>query len=92
MKMSNMNQFLIVLIFRIGFLQFVQGGELKEYAYQQQTINQVISPKRGKIYDSTGNALAISARVDTVTINPSKIVDSKGNEEKTKALKEKVVI
>ena len=81
---------MLTLVFRIGFLQFVQGGELKEYAYRQQTINQIISPKRGKIYDSTGNALAISARVDTVTINPSKIVDSKGDEEKTKELKEKV--
>ena len=81
---------MLALIFRIGFLQFVQGGELREYAYQQQTINQIISPKRGKIYDSTGKALAISARVDTVTINPSKIKDSKDNEEKTKEIKEKV--
>ena len=81
---------MIILILRIGFLQFIQGGELREYAYQQQTINQVISPKRGKIYDSTGKALAISARVDTVTINPSKIKDSKDDEAKTKELKEKV--
>ena len=81
---------MIVLILRIAFLQFIQGSELREYAYQQQTINQVISPKRGKIYDSTGKALAISARVDTVTINPSRIKDSKDNEEKTKEIKEKV--
>ena len=80
---------IIVLILRLGFLQFVQGNSLKESAYQQQTINQIISPKRGNIYDSTGTkALAISARVDTVTINPSKIVDK--TEEKTKELKEKV--
>lgn len=79
----------LILIIRIGFLQFIQGNSLKELAYQQQTINQIISPKRGNIYDSTGTkALAISARVDTVTINPTKISDS--NEEKTKKLKEKV--
>lgn len=68
---------LAILIFRIGFLQFVEGNSLKEMAYKQQTINQIISPKRGNIYDSTGKSLAISARVDTVTINPSKIADDK---------------
>ena len=66
----------ILLITRIGFLQFAQGNYLKELAYNQQTINQIISPKRGNIYDSTGKALAISAQVDTVTINPSKFIKS----------------
>ena len=80
---------IILLILRIGFLQFIQGNSLRESAYQQQTINQIISPKRGNIYDSTGKSLAISARVDTVTINPSKIVVD-NDEEKTKDLKEKV--
>lgn len=79
----------ILLIIRIGFLQFVQGASLKEIAYKQQTINQIISPKRGNIYDSSGKkALAISAQVDTITINPQKI--SKNNDEDTKAYKEKV--
>ena len=78
----------VLLIVRIGFLQFVQGNSLKEMAYKQQTINQIISPKRGNIYDSTGMALAISAQVDTITINPSKI--SKDNDVDTKDYKEKV--
>lgn len=78
----------LFLIGRIGFLQFVQGNFLKEKAYQQQTINQIISPKRGNIYDSTGKALAIGAQVDTITINPTKIV--KNNEVDTKDYKEKV--
>ena len=80
----------LLLIVRLGFLQFVQGGHLKELAYKQQSINQIISPKRGTIYDSTGTkVLATSASVDTITINPEKIevTDSK---EKTQALKEKV--
>ncbi len=78
----------IFLIGRIGFIQFVQGNFLKEKAYQQQTINQIISPKRGNIYDSTGKALAIGAQVDTITINPTKIV--KKEEADTKDYKEKV--
>lgn len=78
----------VLLIGRIGFLQFVQGNYLKEQAYNQQTINQIISPKRGNIYDSTGKALAISAQVDTITINPKKI--KKNSDEDTKALKEQL--
>ncbi len=62
----------VLLIGRIGFIQFVQGSSLKEAAYNQQAINQIISPKRGNIYDSTGRELAISAQVDTITINPRK--------------------
>ena len=80
---------LAILIGRIGFLQFVQGNYLKELAYNQQSINQIISPKRGAIYDSTGHTLATSASVDTITINPEKIKDSKNNDN-TQALKEKV--
>ncbi len=79
----------LLLIFRIGYLQFVQGSTLKEAAYKQQAINQIISPKRGNIYDSTGKQLAISAQVDTITINPEKI-SKKNDEEGTKELKEKV--
>lgn len=82
----------VLLIGRIGFLQFVQGGYLKELAYNQQSINQIISPKRGTIYDSTGQILATSASVDTITINPNKIKENIKNDnlEKIKQLKEKV--
>jgi len=79
---------IIILIARIAVLQFVDGNHLKELAYNQQTINQIISPKRGNIYDSTGKALAISAQVDTVTINPSKFI--KNTDELTHTLQEKV--
>ena len=77
-----------LLIGRIGFIQFVQGNSLKEMAYQQQTINQIISPKRGNLYDATGKSLAIGAQVDTITINPTKI--EKANDSDTKDYKEKV--
>ena len=60
--------------------------------HRQLTASKTISPKRGTIYDSTGKALAISARVDTVSINPEKFVvkedDGDIDEEKTKKLKE----
>ena len=61
------------LIVRIGIIQFVQGADLKEMAYMQQTLNRNINPKRGTIFDCTEkNILAMSATVETVSINPRK--------------------
>lgn len=83
----------VLLIIRLIFLQFVQGASLKESASRQQTLNKVITPKRGTIYDSTGKTLAISSDVNTVTINPKLIVTKSGDtidEAKTKEKKEKV--
>ena len=85
----------ILLIFRIGWIQFVQGADLTESMYRQLITSKTISPKRGTIYDSTGKALAMSAQVDTVSIDPTRIVvkqedSDEIDEEKTKQLKEKV--
>ena len=67
----------LLLILRLFWIQFINGASLKEKAYRQQTSSTVISPKRGTIYDSNGKALAISEKVDTVSINPSKISEEK---------------
>lgn len=67
---------LIALVIRIGWIQFVEGSDLKKQAYEQQTAIKTLEAKRGTIYDSTGKALAKSADVDTVTVNPSKILYS----------------
>ena len=83
--------FLILLVFligKIGYLQFFQGAYLKDLATKQQTTSRTINAKRGSIYDSTGTALAISADVDTVTINPSMFIKSSSQD--TKQLQEKV--
>ena len=71
---------LILLVIRIGYLQFVQGAELKEAATKNQLSSKTIAAARGTIYDSTGKALAISAEVDTVSINPSQVKYSNGEE------------
>jgi len=63
-----------LLIIRVGFIQFVQGSELKAKAYAQQTLNRKINPKRGTIFDATGKVkLAVSASVETVSVNPTNI-------------------
>ena len=70
-----------LFIGRIGWIQFAMGDSLKQMAAEQQSIDRVINPRRGTIYDSTGkNTLAVSSTVNTITINPGNI--SKENKEK----------
>ena len=72
---------LAILIGRIGYIQIIKGGELSTMAYEQQTLDRSINPKRGTIYDATGkHILAVSSTVETVTVNPGNI--SKENKEK----------
>lgn len=84
---------LITLVVRIGYIQFVQGAWLREREYSQSTAHTLISAKRGTIYDRNGKALAMSAEVDTVSVNPVYLVkkkDGKVDEEQTKELREKL--
>ena len=64
---------LICLITRLGYIQIFQGKELAKLAYQQQTLDRSINPKRGTIYDTNGTELAVSSTVETVTVNPGNI-------------------
>lgn len=66
-----------LLIIRIGYIQFVQGSELQQMAYSQQTLNRKINPKRGTIWDATGtHELAVSASSESVSITPTNIKES----------------
>ena len=70
-----------VFIGRIAWIQFVMGDELKRMAYEQQSLERAVNPRRGTIYDATGKTiLAVSSTVNTVTVNPTNI--SKENKEK----------
>mgnify|MGYP005767363411 CR=1 FL=1 len=78
-RMKN-SIFLVILIIallitRLGYLQLIQGSELKAKAYAQQTSDRKVSAKRGTIYDREGKILAVSSTVETVTINPGNIKD-----------------
>jgi len=79
-KMLKRREFFMLLVFtlslffmlyRIGFIQFVKGEEYQKKAYSVQTQKRLINPKRGTIYDRNGKSLAISASVDTVSVNPN---------------------
>ena len=69
----------VLLLGRIGYIQFVKGAEYKTSAYNQQTTSQIIASKRGRIYDSTNKILAISSTVDTVSINPGQVCYKDGS-------------
>lgn len=77
---------LVLLIGRIGYIQIIQGRRLRYLAYEQQTLDRYINPKRGTIYDATGkNILAVSSTVESVTVNPSNI-DKKDKEKVARVL------
>lgn len=63
----------LLLTIRLGFIQFVQGDELQTMAYVQQTLDRTINPNRGTIYDRNHEVLAMSASVETITVNPTNI-------------------
>ena len=67
--------FMIALLLRVAYLQFIDGSRLQTLATSQQTLTETISAKRGTIYDSNGKALAISYDTDKVYITPSQIKD-----------------
>ncbi len=78
---------LFFLIYRLGHIQFVKGEEYQRMAYSNQTQKRQINPKRGTIYDRNGKGLAISASVDTVSVNPKELRDMvDGDETKLRSI------
>lgn len=62
------------LIFRISWIQFKMGDDLKNMAFLQHTLERKFNPRRGTIYDATGEKiLAVSASSQSVTVNPVNI-------------------
>ncbi|HBQ65128.1 MAG TPA: peptidoglycan glycosyltransferase [Clostridiales bacterium] len=61
---------------RVAALQFVRGEDLKQQAYEQHNRGRYISARRGTIYDRNGVALAVSASVETISINPVQLKEN----------------
>ena len=69
---------LILLIIRLGYIQFFKGEHLQNLAIEQQIQQRAINPKRGVILDSSEKyTLAISSTAYTVTVNPTNIDSNK---------------
>jgi len=74
---------LIALVLRIAYLQFattVSGRNLRVEAQRQQLQARTIIPRRGNLLDATGRGLAFSAPVDTISVNPSRLRTTTGEE------------
>lgn len=67
---------LTALIARVGYWQIVRGSELKKIAEANQTRDEMITPKRGTIYDRNMKELAVSASAYTVAVEPPSVVDA----------------
>lgn len=68
----------IIVIVRLGYLQFISSAELQSKAEEQQSSARAVGARRGTIYDSSGEiVLAVSSTVYTVTVNPMKIPEEK---------------
>lgn len=78
---------IVGLMFRIAYLQIVQGDFLQELAYEQHTRDRLISPQRGTIYDRNGVALAKSATVATIGVIHAQIENA---EQVARVLSEKL--
>ena len=77
-RMRNMIVVVLIIMFglafRIGWIQFKMGNKLQHMAHLQQTLEREFNPKRGTIYDATGEKiLAVSASVESITVNPVNI-------------------
>ena len=77
--LSGFSLCFLALLIRIGYIQFVKGTDFRSRAYNQQTTSQVLVSKRGTIYDSTNMILAISASVDSVSINKGQVLYTDGS-------------
>ena len=62
-----------LLIFRVAWVQLVQGAQLQKMAIEQQTRDRIVSSKRGTIYDRNKVELAVSISVETVSVIPKEI-------------------
>lgn len=78
-KLQKKRISILLLIFVIAFcaiavrtawIQIVRGDKLSREALEQQTSDQTVSAKRGKIYDRNLKVLASNISVETLSITP----------------------
>ena len=78
----------IILIIRVGIIQFIEGEKWKTRSENQQYVSRSIIAGTGTIFDSSGEIiLAQSSTVETVTVNPVNI-STENKEKVSKALSE----
>lgn len=75
-----------LLFLRLGYLQFVLGGDLQAKAQQLRMREVPVAAKRGTIFDRNYKKLAVSVSADSVYALPSEVKHSEKAEEIAKKL------
>lgn len=78
---------LIALIIRVFYIQFFQADFFQTKAYEQQTRDRLIAPKRGSIYDRNMKGIAQTQTVASISVIHAQVKDE---EEVSKILSEKL--
>ena len=66
---------LVLLVFRVLYIQVFQGEDLQARAFEQQTRDRLIRPNRGSIYDRNMVGLAVTETVASISVIYAQIVD-----------------
>lgn len=72
---------MILLAFRVAWIQIVDADELTQKAIDQQTSDIPIEAKRGSIYDRNGKELATSITCYSLWVRPAELAENKSDEE-----------
>jgi len=73
---------MLLLCFRLGWIQIVKGSEYSDKAVQQQTRDTPIEAERGVIYDTNKKELAVSVTCYTIWARPSDVQSGETKAEK----------
>lgn len=76
-----------VLVARVIYIQTCKSDELQKMAYEQQTRDRLITPKRGDILDRNGVGIAVTQSVNAVSVIHAQVHDE---EETARFLSEKL--
>ena len=65
----------MILVAHVAYIQIWQSEELQSKAYEQQTRDRLISPKRGSIVDRNGVGIAMTETVNAVSVIHAQVKD-----------------
>ncbi len=74
---------MILLAFRVAWIQIVDADELTEKAIGQQTSDITLEAKRGTIYDRNGKELATSIDCYTLWVRPAQLAEGRTSDDIT---------
>lgn len=64
---------LLILAGRLVYIQVAHGEEWSKLAYDQQTRDRLIAEQRGSIFDRTGEGIALTETVNSVSVIPVQV-------------------